>query len=103
MFNVEFICCVFCESESEIVLAQVRRMVGALVAVGRGKLSVRQVQDLLDSRDSIAYPQNMAAPPFGLFLINVEYNDSGRALLPSFFSFITVQILSAAFAVSIQI
>ncbi|XP_058229096.1 tRNA pseudouridine synthase-like 1 isoform X2 [Hemibagrus wyckioides] len=55
---------------------QVRRMVGALVAVGRGKLSIRQVQDLLDSRDSMAYPQNMAAPPYGLFLINVEYNDS---------------------------
>ncbi|XP_034170086.1 tRNA pseudouridine synthase-like 1 isoform X3 [Pangasianodon hypophthalmus] len=55
---------------------QVRRMVGALVAVGRGKLSVSQVQDLLDTRDSMAYPQNMAAPPYGLFLINVEYNDS---------------------------
>ncbi|XP_034170084.1 tRNA pseudouridine synthase-like 1 isoform X1 [Pangasianodon hypophthalmus] len=55
---------------------KVRRMVGALVAVGRGKLSVSQVQDLLDTRDSMAYPQNMAAPPYGLFLINVEYNDS---------------------------
>ncbi|KAK3536924.1 hypothetical protein QTP86_027069 [Hemibagrus guttatus] len=55
---------------------QVRRMVGALVAVGRGKLSIRQVQDLLDSRDSMAYPQHMAAPPYGLFLINVEYSDS---------------------------
>ncbi|KAM9444317.1 tRNA pseudouridine synthase-like 1 isoform 1-T1 [Clarias gariepinus] len=55
---------------------QVRRMVGALVAVGRGELSVRQVQDLLDTRDSMAFPQNMAAPPYGLFLVNVEYNDS---------------------------
>ncbi|KAF7693368.1 tRNA pseudouridine synthase-like 1 isoform X2 [Silurus meridionalis] len=54
---------------------QVRRMVGALVAVGQGKLSVRQVQDLLDTRDSLVYPQNMAAPPYGLFLINVEYKD----------------------------
>lgn len=58
--------------------AQVRRMVGALVAVGRGELSVRQVQDLLDTRDSMAFPQNMAAPPYGLFLVNVEYNDSGK-------------------------
>lgn len=53
-------------------------MVGALVAVGQGKLSVSQVQDLLDSKDSMAYPQNMAAPPYGLFLINVGYNDSGK-------------------------
>ncbi|KAK2821301.1 hypothetical protein Q7C36_020644 [Tachysurus vachellii] len=55
---------------------QVRRMVGALVAVGRGKLSVSQIHDLLDSRDTMAYPQNMAAPPYGLFLINVGYKDS---------------------------
>ncbi|XP_027032297.2 tRNA pseudouridine synthase-like 1 isoform X3 [Tachysurus fulvidraco] len=55
---------------------QVRRMVGALVAVGRGKLSVSQIHDLLDSRDTMAYPQNMTAPPYGLFLINVEYKDS---------------------------
>lgn len=60
------------------VPAQVRRMVGALVAVGRGKLSVSQVQDLLDAQDSLAYPQNMAAPPCGLFLVNVEYNDAGE-------------------------
>lgn len=49
-----------------------------MVAVGRGKLSVSQVQDLLDTRDSMAYPQNMLAPPYGLFLINVEYNESGK-------------------------
>ncbi|XP_062842952.1 tRNA pseudouridine synthase-like 1 [Trichomycterus rosablanca] len=55
---------------------QVRRMVGALVAVGRGKLSVAQIQVLLDARDSTAYPQNIAAPACGLFLINVEYDSS---------------------------
>lgn len=60
------------------LLAQVRRMVGALVAVGRGKLSVSQVQDLLDTRDSMAYPQNMTAPPRGLFLTNVEYSELGK-------------------------
>ncbi|XP_036415413.1 tRNA pseudouridine synthase-like 1 [Colossoma macropomum] len=55
---------------------QVRRMTGALVAVGQGKLSVRQIQELLDARDSLAYPQNMAAPSRGLFLTKVEYKDS---------------------------
>ncbi|XP_049327376.1 tRNA pseudouridine synthase-like 1 isoform X2 [Astyanax mexicanus] len=55
---------------------QVRRMTGALVAVGQGKLSVRQMQKLLDARDSLAYPQNMCAPACGLYLTKVEYNDS---------------------------
>ncbi|XP_072521754.1 tRNA pseudouridine synthase-like 1 isoform X2 [Salminus brasiliensis] len=55
---------------------QVRRMTGALVAVGQGKLSARQIQELLDARDSVAYPHNMAAPPCGLFLTNVEYKES---------------------------
>ncbi|XP_066526558.1 tRNA pseudouridine synthase-like 1 [Hoplias malabaricus] len=60
---------------------QVRRMTGALVAVGQGKLSVRHIQELLDARDSLAYPQNLAAPSRGLFLTNVEYKDSD--LVPS--------------------
>ncbi|XP_026878866.2 tRNA pseudouridine synthase-like 1 isoform X1 [Electrophorus electricus] len=55
---------------------QVRRMTGALVAVGRGKLSISQLQELLDIRDSKAYPQNTAAPPCGLFLTDVEYDDA---------------------------
>lgn len=80
------------------LLVQVRRMVGTLVAVGRGKLSVDHVQDLLDTRDSTAYPQNMAAPPYGLFLINVEYNDSGKDsiffLQISNLDLLQVQILS---------
>ncbi|XP_076850694.1 tRNA pseudouridine synthase-like 1 [Brachyhypopomus gauderio] len=55
---------------------QVRRMTGALVAVGQGKLSVSQVQELLAICESTAFPQNMAAPAHGLFLTNVEYDES---------------------------
>ncbi|KAJ8259459.1 hypothetical protein GJAV_G00169500 [Gymnothorax javanicus] len=55
---------------------QVRRMTGALVAIGQGRLSVSQLQDLLEVRDSLAYPQNMVAPPTGLFLTRVEYDES---------------------------
>ncbi|XP_064161554.1 tRNA pseudouridine synthase-like 1 isoform X2 [Anguilla rostrata] len=55
---------------------QVRRMTGALVAVGQGRLSVPQLQELLEVRDSLAYPQNMCAPPTGLFLTGVEYEES---------------------------
>ncbi|XP_041062564.1 tRNA pseudouridine synthase-like 1 isoform X1 [Carcharodon carcharias] len=53
---------------------QVRRMTGALVAVGQGKLMPRHIADLLEVRDSRAYPQNIIAPPDGLFLKNVEYD-----------------------------
>uniref|UniRef100_UPI00398F3AD5 tRNA pseudouridine synthase-like 1 isoform X1 n=1 Tax=Pristiophorus japonicus TaxID=55135 RepID=UPI00398F3AD5 len=54
---------------------QVRRMTGALVAVGQGKLTPRHIADLLEMRDSRAYPQNIIAPPGGLFLKNVEYDE----------------------------
>ncbi|KAJ8258754.1 hypothetical protein COCON_G00177660 [Conger conger] len=59
---------------------QVRRMTGALVAVGQGRLSVSQLQELLEARDSLAYPQNMCAPPTGLFLTSVEYDESDLLL-----------------------
>lgn len=53
---------------------QVRRMTGAVVAVGQGRLSVSQIKELLEAQDSKAYPQNLSAPPEGLFLTEVEYN-----------------------------
>ncbi|XP_034389322.1 tRNA pseudouridine synthase-like 1 isoform X2 [Cyclopterus lumpus] len=59
---------------------QVRRMTGALVAVGRGQLSVGQLQELLEARDSLAYPQGLAAPAHGLFLTRVDYADSDLQL-----------------------
>ncbi|CAG5982841.1 unnamed protein product [Menidia menidia] len=55
---------------------QVRRMVGALVAVGRGRLSVSQLRDLLEARDTMAYPQGLVAPAHGLFLTRVDYKES---------------------------
>ncbi|KAK5872759.1 hypothetical protein PBY51_013431 [Eleginops maclovinus] len=55
---------------------QVRRMTGALVAVGRGKLSVPRLKEILLARDSLAYPQSMAAPPDGLFLTRVDYRET---------------------------
>ncbi|KAI9521083.1 hypothetical protein NQZ68_010785 [Dissostichus eleginoides] len=55
---------------------QVRRMTGALVAVGRGRLSVPQLKEILLARDSLAYPQAMVAPPDGLFLTRVDYRET---------------------------
>ncbi|XP_051532417.1 tRNA pseudouridine synthase-like 1 [Myxocyprinus asiaticus] len=55
---------------------QVRRITGALVAVGQGRLSIHQIQELLEARDSLAFPKNMTAPAHGLFLTNVGYRDA---------------------------
>ncbi|XP_051967084.1 tRNA pseudouridine synthase-like 1 isoform X2 [Xyrauchen texanus] len=55
---------------------QVRRMTGVLVAVGQGRLSIHQIQELLEARDSLAFPNNMTAPAHGLFLTNVGYRDA---------------------------
>ncbi|XP_041747804.2 tRNA pseudouridine synthase-like 1 isoform X3 [Coregonus clupeaformis] len=55
---------------------QVRRMTGALVAVGQGQMSVSGVKELLEAQDSQAYPHNLTSPPEGLFLTRVEYHRS---------------------------
>ncbi|NXP27089.1 PUSL1 protein, partial [Scytalopus superciliaris] len=55
------------------VYRQVRRMVGALVAVGQGKLAPHHIKELLEVRDPMAFPPNAMAPPSGLFLKSVEY------------------------------
>ncbi|XP_054472815.1 tRNA pseudouridine synthase-like 1 [Anoplopoma fimbria] len=59
---------------------QVRRMTGALVAVGRGQISVPQLQEILEARDSLAYPQGLAAPAQGLFLTRVDYRETDLQL-----------------------
>lgn len=53
-------------------------MTGALVAVGRGRLSMPQLKEILEARDSLAYPQGLAAPASGLFLTRVDYRDAGE-------------------------
>ncbi|XP_035007158.1 tRNA pseudouridine synthase-like 1 [Hippoglossus stenolepis] len=55
---------------------QVRRMTGALVAVGQGTLSVPQLKDILEAQDSLAFPQGLTAPAHGLFLTRVGYRDA---------------------------
>lgn len=48
-----------------------------MVAVGQGRLSVPQLKEVLEARDSLAYPQGLAAPARGLFLTSVDYSHSG--------------------------
>ncbi|XP_053725433.1 tRNA pseudouridine synthase-like 1 [Synchiropus splendidus] len=59
---------------------QVRRMAGALVAVGQRRLSISHLKEILEARDSLAFPQGLAAPAHGLFLTGVEYKDSDLQL-----------------------
>ncbi|XP_055725881.1 tRNA pseudouridine synthase-like 1 [Salvelinus fontinalis] len=59
---------------------QVRRMTGALVAVGQGQMSVSGVKELLEAQDSQAYPHKLTSPPEGLFLTRVEYHRSDLQL-----------------------
>uniref|UniRef100_A0A8C2YAH2 tRNA pseudouridine synthase n=1 Tax=Coturnix japonica TaxID=93934 RepID=A0A8C2YAH2_COTJA len=54
---------------------QVRRMVGALVAVGQGKLAPHHIKELLEMKDTQAFPSFAMAPSSGLFLQSVEYNE----------------------------
>ncbi|XP_037107431.1 tRNA pseudouridine synthase-like 1 [Syngnathus acus] len=61
---------------------QVRRMTGALVAVGQGRISLTELKDIMEARDTLAYPPNLVAPPRGLFLTRVDYNKSDLLLSP---------------------
>ncbi|XP_053853339.1 tRNA pseudouridine synthase-like 1 isoform X2 [Vidua macroura] len=58
---------------------QVRRMVGALVAVGRRRMAPGQLRELLELRDPRALPPHATAPPEGLFLQRVEYSPADLA------------------------
>lgn len=52
-------------------------MTGALIAVGKGRLSVTQLKEILEARDTMAYPNNLVAPAHGLFLTRVDYSETG--------------------------
>ena len=49
----------------------VRNIVGTLVEVGRGKLSVDDFERILEARDRCQ--AGMTAPAQGLFLVEVKY------------------------------
>jgi tRNA pseudouridine38-40 synthase len=61
---------------SHFLWKMIRRLVGALVEVGRGNLSEEDVVRLLRERSS--EPAKWTAPPSGLFLERVEYAREAR-------------------------
>jgi tRNA pseudouridine38-40 synthase len=62
---------VFRVTGSHFLWKMVRRMVGVLVEVGRGKLTARDVEEMLKSFSEM--PAQYTAPPSGLFLMQVCY------------------------------
>jgi tRNA pseudouridine38-40 synthase len=60
---------------SHFLWKMVRRMVGVLVEVGRGELTVPDVKNMLESFSET--PARFTAPPSGLFLLHVGY-EGGR-------------------------
>ncbi len=61
---------------SHFLWRMVRRLVGVLVAVGRGDLDVAQAAALLDERSEL--PARLTAPASGLFLERVLYKGEPR-------------------------
>lgn len=61
---------------SHFLWKQVRRIVGILAEVGRGALTPGAVRDLLRSESTL--PAKLTAPPSGLFLERVYYDDDPR-------------------------
>jgi tRNA pseudouridine38-40 synthase len=58
---------------SHFLWKMVRRMVGVLVEIGRGKLSDRDIREYLNSKSN--EPARYTAPPSGLFLEQVTYKN----------------------------
>jgi len=56
---------------SHFVWKMVRRLVGVLVEVGRGRLTAGDVEEFLETPSPI--PARLTAPPSGLFLEHVVY------------------------------
>ncbi len=63
---------VFTIRSNRFLRNMVRSVTGTLLDVGRGKLSLDDLRDIIERKDRCAAGVSM--PPQGLFLMNVEYN-----------------------------
>ena len=63
---------------SHFLWKMVRRVVGVLAEVGRGKMQMSEVAQLLEQRSDV--PARLTAPPSGLFLERVFYEGESREL-----------------------
>ncbi len=58
-------------SGSHFIWKMVRRIIGVIAEVGRGKLSLEKVEEYMNTKSS--EPAKLTAPPSGLFLERVHY------------------------------
>jgi len=65
---------VFTVTANRFLRGMVRAIVGTLLDVGNGKLTIRQFQEILKSKDR--KKAGMNAPPEGLYLTQVKYHKS---------------------------
>ncbi|MBK6678755.1 MAG: tRNA pseudouridine(38-40) synthase TruA [Ignavibacteriales bacterium] len=59
---------------SHFLWKMVRRLTGVLVEVGRGNIKPEDIKELLNTNNN--YPAQFTAPPSGLFLEYVQYDDN---------------------------
>ena len=62
---------------SHFIWKMVRRIVGVLAEVGRGKLSLAKVEEFIKTKSG--EPARLTAPPSGLFLEQVYYKDDKKS------------------------
>lgn len=62
---------VFTIKANRFLRNMVRAIVGTLIEVGKGKLTVDQFCDIIEKKDRCA--AGMSVPAQGLFLVDVEY------------------------------
>lgn len=67
---------------SHFLWNQVRRMIGVLVEVGRGKMNNAHVSQFMNEESE--RPSQLTAPPSGLYLDRVYYNDENPSIHPVF-------------------
>lgn len=56
-------------------MQQVRRMVGALISVAAGHISIEDIQYMLENPSKHSWNNRInVVPPYGLYLVGVEYD-----------------------------
>ena len=76
--------CVFTLRANRFLKGMVRALVGGLVLVGRGRMTVGQFGDILEAKDRAFTP--MLAPPHGLVLTAVNYDPEDFAMMKGIIS-----------------
>ena len=72
---------VFVIKANRFLYGMVRALVGTMVDVGRGYLSVQEFKEIIEAKDR--REAGMAAPPHGLFLEEVLYGESSQERFPA--------------------